>query len=276
MNMLTRILYSLIPVISALLLMAGNSHAIALEGEVSTTRRVVPNKDQKRQTRAKNWYIRLKVEAPEHGFIDNSSLLGQIKQADAAAQYSLKNLAPFGGDYLYVTFINPKGVDDSGEYKTSFHPRTKRTRKQDRWDFTIKSSDSENDIIIGWSGLFVLESYVDEEGRTRFHELPGKGHSLSARMKLVDSLTFEEVPMTVNNELQSYSFNMQGMNERNFTWVLEKSNQRKSLVRGYSPDQTRERLAEIRGNAKGVRKYLKQLRITHFDLNKPPLNEEME
>ena len=276
MNMLTKIFYSLIPAIIALLLMAGNSYAIAQKEDTPVARRVVSDKDQKRQTRAKNWYIRLKVEAPEHGFADNSSLLGQIRQADAARQYSLKNLAPFGGDYLYVTFVNPKGVDDSGEYKTSFHPRTKRTRKQDNWEFTVKSSDPDNDIIIGWSGLFVLESYTDQEGRTRFHEQPVKGHRLSARMKLVDSLTFEEVPMIVNNELQSYSFNMQGMNERNFTWVLERSNNRKSLIRGYSSAQARERQVEIRGNAKSVRKYLKQHGITKFDLNKPPLNEAME
>ena len=274
--MLTKFQYALIPAITVLLLMAGNSHAAALKQDAPGPRRVVSDKGLKWQTRAKNWYIRLRVEAPEHGFVDNSTLLGQIKQPDAAIQYSLINLAPSGGDYLYVTFVNPKGVDDSGEYQTSFHPRTKQTRKQDSWGFTVKSSDPDNDIIIGWSGLFVLESYTDEGGRTRFHEHPVKGHRLSERMKLVDSLTFEEVPMTVNNELQSYSFNMEGMNERNFTWILERSNQRKSPVKGYSPVEAREKLVEMRSNAKGVRKYLKQLRMTNFDLKKPPLNEEME
>jgi hypothetical protein len=276
MNMLTKFLHSLVSVLAVFLLMTGYGYSFERDSDTRGAKRVRSANSQKHLKKAKNWYIRLKVEAPEHGFIENSSLLGQIRKNNAATQYSLKALAPFEGNYLYITFIDPEGVDESGEYKTSFHSRTRQTRKQDSWEFTVKSSDPNNDIILSWSDLSVLRPYVDEEGRTRFHEQPVKGHRLGERMKLIDSLTYEEVPMIFNEELQSYSFNMQGMKERSFIWILEKRGQRTSKIKSYSQAQAKERLIEVRGNAKRVKKYLKQLRITDFDLNKPPLNTEME
>lgn len=274
--MFTNKRYFLIPVITVFLLTVGNSFAFDQNRDRPAARRVESKKIQKRLKKAKNWYIRLKAEAPEHGFIDNSSLFGQIRQKDAANQYSLKALAPFGGDYLYITFIDPIGVDDSGEYKTSFHSRTKQTRKQDSWEFTVKSSDPDNDIILSWSDFFILQQYVDIEGRRRFRELRVKDHLFGKRMKLVDSLTFAEVPMISNNQVQSYSFNMQGMNERSFIWVLKKRGKRIPVMLDDSRILDKEHLVEIRKNAKRVKKSLKQQRMSSFDLNEPPLNSEME
>lgn len=220
----------------------------------------------------KNWFIRLKVEAPEYGLIDQSSRFGQLSKEQAEIQHSLKGLSPFSGDYLYVAFDNPQGLADNGEYKTSFHRKQGIKQLKDSWDFTVKTNDPLNDIILSWSGLYLLEPFTDEQGRVRYTGHRKLEHPLARQMKLIDRETLQEIPMVFNKQLQHYSFNMNGVKERYFTWVLDRRVRRSKEFKDYSVTASKEKADKLRLNARRAasKALINNIQQQAFDLGKPP------
>ena len=259
-----------------------------------------PSKKPLVETEPENWYIRLVAEDPDRGFRSGSAQLGQLTEENAAQKHALKSFGTFGKGYLDIIFKNPEGVE-SGEYKSSFHPYQDG---EDRWQFSVNSDDTDATILLSWRGLYVTKPYTDTEGRKRYHESRSLANPLNKRMKLIDSASGEEIPAMIDNEIQIYTFTMDGVQERNFEWIIEEKQETEQQVSSTetetestvaaAPMRMRMMAAPMKSmrstnieqsrlstlQAKALRKDAAMKRVErmeerakHFDLSKPPVGK---
>lgn len=170
------------------------------------------------ETKPSNWYIRLVAEDPVRKMRTGSTQLGELDTDDNISKHTLQSLSSFGGTYLDIVFVDPAGVAP-GEYKTSFHHYQENT--EESWRFTVKIDDSNARITLTWYGLYILDPYIDNEKRTRYHEHRSMNNPLLKHMKLVDTVSGKEMPAILNGKAQVYTFTMDGMNERTFQWIVQ-------------------------------------------------------
>jgi len=165
----------------------------------------------------KNWYMRFMAEDMERGLSVENVQLGVLEEEGADVKHSLKALGTFGSSYLDIVFENPNGLDN-GEYKTHFY--TYAMNEDNVWTLTVKTDDSDATITLGWRGLYLLVPYRDAEDRLRYKERQVMTHSLIKQMKLVDTVSGDEVPAVMNGEFLSYTFGMDGAQKRIFQWIV--------------------------------------------------------
>ena len=231
---------------------------------------------------AKEWYIRLIVEDVTNDLKSTSTQLGQIETNNAIQDYTLKAIAPFSAPYLDVVFVDPNGVD-AGSYKSSFHISS---TDADMWTFTIKSSDTNADMILSWRGLYVLNHYVDNEDRTRYHEYRTLSNPLLKYMTLVDVSTNTEIDVLESGTVNAYTFNMDGATERVFQWkikdssisILPKITTFNKIVETNIEKQNMKALQieALRKDAKAMPEKLRQQRLNTVDTRRPPSFEVLE
>jgi len=217
------------------------------------------------EKKAKQWYIRLVAEDPVRNMKTSGTQLGELEADDAVEKHTLKALTPFGGLYLDIVFQDPDGVAP-GEYKVNFHKHEENA--EDRWRFTVKT-DSGNvnaDILLSWKGVYVLTPYTDAQNRLRYREFRSVTNPIIKQMKLVDTVTGEEIPAAVNGEVQTYTFNMNGATSRRFEWVVQEN----EVV--ISAKQSR--VHTLKRDAKVLYKEADGLKKESFDLSKPPMIKE--
>jgi len=242
-----------------------NEGLISDEATVNIT--VVNNtgKVESIEEKATNWYVRIIAEDTTNNMKTAAAQLGQLEVSDAAIKHSLKAISPFRPTFLDVVFENPTGLP-TGEYKSNFHT----TATSDNWEFTIKSHDNNADIVLSWRGLYVLTSYVDEDGRDRYKEYRSLSNPLIAFMKLVDMGTGVEIPADDNGTAQVYTFNMSGNTSKTFKWVLENTPIPILAV----PQQTKLlqtlKVQALRKDAKATPERLEKKRLESFDMMTPP------
>jgi hypothetical protein len=210
-------------------------------------------KSFKEDTQAKEWYVRVVVEDVTNNIKNDSAQLGQLDQEGNLSQYALRAIDPFGGRYLDVVFQNPEGLEE-GSYKSCFHPSKE---SEDSWEFTIKSSDSNANLIVSWRGLYVLESYVDDASRTQYKEYRSMRNSLLSYMVLVDLDSNEEIAVLSHGKVNAIEVAMDGEHERHLAWRLKDHSQTSKLAPSFkrveedSADlQKREHLNSLRKAAK--------------------------
>jgi len=211
-----------------------------------------------------DWYIRLVAEDPARALKSTSTQLGQLNEADAVENHTLKALTPFESTYLDIVFQNPDGIS-TGEYKVNFH--SYKEGVEDRWRFTVRTDDANADVLLSWRGVYILIPYIDDQNRQRYKEYYSMTNPLSKYMKLIDTGNGMEMAAVVNGEVQTYSFNMNGQTERTFEWIVDTDEV--SI-----PVQTSKLLSLI---AKAVqedatinKEVIINRRTEKFDLNKPP------
>lgn len=212
------------------------------------------------ETKPSNWYIRLIAEDPARKLKSSSSQLGELEENDAVQAHALKALTSFSRSYLDIVFVNPNGVV-SGDYKSNFHVYAED--REDQWSFTVKTDDPNAEIRLSWQGLYILNPYVDEQGRIQYKEYRSVTNPLIKYMKLVDSVNGNEIAAMSDGRIKIYSFNMNGQNERIFKWVV----QNEEVM---FPAQTNHSL-EIKDDISIVKKQIIRKKSEIFDLSKPPV-----
>ncbi len=220
------------------------------------------------ETKPLNWYIRLVAEDPARVMKTSSTQLGELNIEDDVSKHTLESLNLFDSSYLDVVFVDPSGVI-SGEYKTNFH--NYQENAEDSWRFTIKTDDSNAKIVLAWRGLYVLDPYMDNEGRTRYHEYRSMSNPLLKQMKLIDTVNGKEIPAIVDGKTQVYTFTMDGVNERTFQWVLQ--TEEVNISRTLSNLMTSQAKAIQKDAAINKNKIIEK-RVELFDLSKPPMIRE--
>ncbi len=176
------------------------------------------NKVTESENRPENWYLRIVAEDITRGMQTGDTQLGQLnEETDVALKHSLKALQPFSTGYIDVVFRDPADID-SGDYKSSFHLYGEGA---DEWEFIVKADEANADIILSWRGLYILTPYIDEQSRLRYREYRSLDNPLIKYMKLLDVSTGTEVAAVQNGEVQTYTFNMGGMLEKVFRWVVQ-------------------------------------------------------
>ena len=237
---------------------------------------VILKKEIAEEENAKEWYVRLVVEDTTNNLRTSDTQLGQLETLDVN-KYILQAISPFTSTYLDVVFKNPAGVD-AGEYKSDFHISTKGT---DEWEFTVKSSDSSATLILSWRGLYVLESYTDDEGRVRYHEHRSRSNPLLNYMTLVDVTSGDEVDVLSNGSAVEYVIDMNGTNEKVFKWKIKDSSvatQQKLISYSKVVSQSltqKEKLNKLqvqalRKDAKATPTRLELKRAQSVDMRQPP------
>jgi len=212
-----------------------------------------------------NWYVRLVVEDMVRALKSESAQLGELEDINATQKHALKSVTPFDGTYLDVVFHDPVGVAP-GEYKADFH--TFQESREARWQFTVKTDDANAEIVLYWRGLYILTPYVDEQCRLRYKEYKSMTNPLLRQMKLVDTLTTEELPVIDEGLVQKYLFSMDGMNERTFEWVV--TNEEVNITSSSSRRSDSRSPLFIQDLTTRKAEALQQ-KSERFDLHKPPM-----
>ncbi len=208
---------------------------------------------------AEQWYVRLVAEAPARNMKTQSAQLGQLDAANAVENQSLKAMQPFSRGYLDIVFVNPDGLAD-GEYKSNFHVH--RDGEADSWHFTVKTDDNRSDVIVTWRGLYVLDSYVDDQGRTRYHEYRSVTNPLLKKMQVVDESSGQILPVSSNGQTPAFIINMGGENTRTFRWELLTQNSN-ATAPSAAP-------VRVQKNARAFIRSASQPKPVEFDLSRPP------
>jgi hypothetical protein len=164
-----------------------------------------------------NWYIRIVAEDNNRSLKTNLSQLGELEESDAVQQHTLLSGGRFANPYLDVVFVDPDGVS-AGDYKTNYHVYGQGIN--DSWHFQVVTDDVNAEIRLSWNGLYVLTPTIDAQNRIQYTEYRSSTNPLIAKMKLIDSATGVEIPAMVDNDIQVYTFNMNGQVTRSFEWIV--------------------------------------------------------
>jgi len=164
-----------------------------------------------------NWYIRIVAEDNNRSLKTNLSQLGELEESDAVQEHTLVSGGRFTNPYLDVIFVDPDGVA-AGDYKTNYHVYGQGIN--DSWHFQVVTDDTNAEIRLSWNGLYVLTPTLDAQNRIQYAEYRSGTNPLIAKMKLVDSATGTEIPAMIDNDIQVYTFNMNGQVTRSFEWIV--------------------------------------------------------
>ena len=186
----------------------------ALYDRVCTPEPVTRDPGDTAATEATEWYVRLIAEVPAQGLSSQNAQLGQLADTQALSSQSLKALTPFGSRYVDVVFEAPDGL--SGTYKSVFHTG----KAQDSWRFTVRTHAPADALIVSWRGLYVLDAYLDDQGRTRYRETLQHTNPLLQRMQVIDESSGIAIPVTTDGTLNAIIIDMQGATSRTFRWEL--------------------------------------------------------
>ena len=245
---------------------SGDSNAKSGEDNTSN----LPGKRAVVEVAPSNWYIRLVAEDPARDMKTASTQLGELEEDDTVTKHTLKSLTPFGGTYLDVVFKDPAGVE-RGEYKVNFHKYEEGA--EDKWHFTVKT-DEHNvnaDILLSWRGVYVLKPYTDDQNRQRYSEFRSVTNPIIKQMKLVDTVTGDEIPAAINGKVQTYAFNMNGEQTRTFEWVVQTD----EVVLPVKRSKMRSLHAKaLKKDAKVQYRKIQETKAERFDLTKPPMIKE--
>ena len=137
----------------------------------------------------KGWYVRLIVEIPDQRIKDDNNILGQLTGAKVGYDgHDAPELPPFGEPYLTIVFPHPGWGDAKGDYTVDYRPLKnskspiEKSKTAGRWDFEIRSSQSNVDVRLRWEATDVeILKYSRLTDRDS-----GKGLPV---MKMTDGLT---------------------------------------------------------------------------------------
>ena len=163
------------------------------------------------------WYMRLIAEVPSQQMRDRGNVLGQLYDSSAGKDsHDLIELAPFGEIYLTIVFPHPEWGDDAGDYSSDYH--NPDAYNADEWIFHVKTSATNSDVTLRWEGLNVVSTSFGGKKPKKKEELVID--SFLDRMWVEDTATGERIPVVVDGELQTYTFNMNGSSVREFRWGI--------------------------------------------------------
>ncbi len=166
---------------------------------------------------ATNWYIRLVAEDISKNLLSSDAQLGVLEEDNTVTKHTLSAFPPMGGNYLDIVFRDPVGVEP-GDYKSNFHAYADNTEQ--RWQFTVRTDNVNDQIALSWRGLYVLTPYIDDEGRQRYREVRSMTNPLIRNMQLRDVQTGAVFGVLSGSEPKVYYFNMNGQSERTFEWIV--------------------------------------------------------
>jgi len=178
---------------------------------------IVPNKRSIIEEKAISWYIRLQAEDTSKHIISSNAQLGVLDEEEATVKHTLSTLPPMGSDYIDIVFKDPAGVD-AGEYKTNFQQFVENSEY--RWQFTVRTDNTNANIALTWRGLYVLSPYIDDQDRQRYEERRSMTNRLIRNMQLVDIDTGNAMNVLSGDNAKVYYFNMNGKTEKTFEWVV--------------------------------------------------------
>jgi len=227
----------------------------------TATQLALPSKSPVIETNPSNWYIRIVAQDITRGLKREDAQLGQLEVSDATSQHTLRSYYDFDG-YFDVLFIDPTGVP-TGQYRSNFHPYQDST--EDRWSFTVMSSDATINVAISLRGLYILTPY-QEDDRMMYKEYRSTTNPLLKQMKLVDTATGTEIAAVQDGKVQTYAFNMNGKTTRTFEWVVETQEVDITKVAQRSAQRSVERGVD---NTITQEIFKEEKRET-FNINKPP------
>ena len=97
----------------------------------------------------KDWYVRLSVEAPEMQLVDAGNAFGQLFDSKQNFDsHDLQERPPFGSPYLTLVFPHDDWGKRAGDYASDFH----KVKRQDKWEFEIKTDEPGRQINLCWEG----------------------------------------------------------------------------------------------------------------------------
>ncbi len=170
-----------------------------------------------KNTVEQEWYLRLTVEVPSQNMKDRGNVLGHLYDSKITKDsHDLIEMAPFGDNYLTIVFPHPEWGEDAGDYTSDYHHPD--AYNADEWTFEVRSSAVNSDVKLYWEGLYVLSTSSDGKKLKKKEELVI--NTLLQRMWLEDAATGKRIEAVVDNNMQSYTFNMNGSNVRTFRWGI--------------------------------------------------------
>ncbi len=188
--------------------MLAASMILFMEGCDESTIRSEGSIDQPMQS---EWYARVIAEIPTENMKDQGNILGQLQDStNAYDAHDLFEMKPFGNKYLTIVFPHPEWEERSGVYTSDYHSMD--TDTNDEWVFQVRTSAINSDVTLRWEGLYVIASEGTKEQLLKDEFL--------AKMWVEDTLTGTQIPVIINDELQTYTFNMSGQNTREFRWGI--------------------------------------------------------
>lgn len=220
------------------------------------------------ETKPSNWYIRLVAEDPARVMKTGAAQLGELEEDDAVEKHTLKALSPFGGSYLDIVFRDPSGID-TGVYTVNFHLYNEGS--EENWQFTVRTDDVNADIVLTWRGLYVLTPYIDEQNRQRYKEYRSLSNPLIKNMKLLDVSNGNEIAAMIDGKIQTYSFNMNGQDERTFQWVVQTD---EITLPVQKSKMSTLKAKSLRMDAKMNSAKIEVKKAEAFDITKPPMIKE--
>ena len=234
----------------------------------NTRSRIVEEDDNEteiigQETIPSNWYIRIIAEDSNRSLKTNLSQLGELEENDAVQKHTIRSHGRFSNPYLDVIFIDPDGMP-TGNYQTNYHVYGEGI--DDNWHFTVVTDDSNAEIHLSWSGLYLLTPFIDGQNRTQYSEYRSSTNLLITKMKLIDNTTGVEIPVINNGEKNIYIFNMNGQTERVFEWVVETD-----IITIVPKESGIIKSKNLKGNVKAFKRVLKN--PVPFDITKPPSME---
>jgi hypothetical protein len=210
-----------------------------------------------------NWYIRLVAEDKRRELKTESSQLGELAVNDISDK-AIKAIGTSSASFIDILFENPDNLEE-GTYKSVFKVYDENQEKS--WNFSVVTDDENAEVTLSWHGLFVLTPKIDEAGR--FSEYRSVSNPLIRQMKLVDTQTGIEVQAIRDGHIMKYSFNMNGNDTREFSWVVATSEVSISIPKDVDKDLKLTTVVQKQAVAPSVKRLETKPKPKVFDFAKP-------
>lgn len=233
--------------------------------ETNTDETLLRKANIKVEVEPHNWFIRLNAEDVNRGLQTYSAQLGVLENEEESLKHTLVSLGHFTGTYLDIVFVDPDNVE-SGIYKTNY--KLYQEGSEYRWQFTVRSDDVNSEISLSWRGLYALTPYIDGENRKRYSEQRTLTNPLIGKMILVDTVTGTEMNVENDGVVITYTFNMNGEQERTFEWIV-KTEKVNTLAKRTSYTRVQASTAKVKKQP--MKTTIIENRAMNFDLAHPPI-----
>ncbi len=246
----------------ALLAMGGFNTLMAKNNKhsASNTKPVVQSENVKQ---TKEWYVSTSVsvydEANNKTYKGtNPAVFGRLSESvDGYDKNDIPVYTSVVARKAAVVFVHTDWGEDSGEYHSDYH---NTNGHKESWTMTVFSSVPNAEVTVKWDGLYALTPKEESQG---YDEKKLPEDAILEDLHLVDVQTGEEIDVTEDGQMNSYTFTMGEEGSRTFIWALGRGNSYKTSTDLKRYIKTKR--AEAKVAAKNAKKH------THGDFGLPPM-----
>jgi len=250
----------------AALLMMGSFSALSAKNskQIKNDSEVVIEKPENEGGKpTKEWYVSTKVSVYDQANDKtyegtNPAVLGRLVESiDGHDKNDIPTFSSVVNKKAAVVFVKSDWDEHTGEYHSDYH---NTDGNKESWEMTVFSSVANGEVTLKWDGIYVLTPKTEGWGYDENKDLES---STLEDLHLIDTQTGEEIDVTYEGQLGSYTFTMGEEGSRTFIWALGRGNSYKTSADLKSYIKTKRN--EERLKAQNAKKY------GHEDFALPPL-----